>query len=120
MHALIAEARTRGNVHALVGAIDAANTGSRALHESWVLPWWAACRRWLSNLGLVGSGVLPAAAGNTAAAGGWLIHLVRGSLLLIAAYPSAMEMDAAAQMRSLRALLHKNCSEALSLNPGLR
>jgi phosphinothricin acetyltransferase len=33
MHALIAEARTRGNVHALVGAIDAANTGSRALHE---------------------------------------------------------------------------------------
>lgn len=33
MHALITEARTRGNVHALVGAIDAANTGSRALHE---------------------------------------------------------------------------------------
>ena len=33
MEALIAEARARGNVHALVGAIDAANTGSRALHE---------------------------------------------------------------------------------------
>lgn len=33
MEALIAEARARGNVHALVGAIDAANTGSRTLHE---------------------------------------------------------------------------------------
>ena len=33
MEALIAEARARGNVHALVGAIDAANTASRTLHE---------------------------------------------------------------------------------------
>ena len=33
MQALIAEAQARGNVHALVGAIDAANSGSIALHE---------------------------------------------------------------------------------------
>ena len=33
MQALIAEAQARGNVHALVGAIDAANIGSIALHE---------------------------------------------------------------------------------------
>ncbi len=33
MQALIAEAQARGNVHAMVGAIDAANAGSIALHQ---------------------------------------------------------------------------------------
>ena len=33
MQALIAEAQARGDVHALVGAIDAANSGSIALHQ---------------------------------------------------------------------------------------
>ena len=33
MQALIAEAKARGDVHALVGAIDAANSGSIALHQ---------------------------------------------------------------------------------------
>lgn len=34
MTLLIAEARLRGNVHVMVGAIDAANEGSIALHQS--------------------------------------------------------------------------------------
>ena len=33
MDLLIAEARRRGDVHAIIGAIDAANKGSIALHQ---------------------------------------------------------------------------------------
>jgi phosphinothricin acetyltransferase len=41
MELLIAEARQRGDVHVLVGAIDAANAGSIALHKRWALSPWA-------------------------------------------------------------------------------